>query len=46
MSPTHINVLEENYILFAEEAPPETGTYREVDRPGACEANRGRLLFY
>ena len=45
ISTTRINVLE-NYILFTEEAPPETQSCKEVDRPGACEANWGRLLFY
>lgn len=46
ISTPHINVLEENYILFTEEVPLETRTCREVDRPGGCEAKWGRLLFY
>lgn len=46
ISTTCINVLEENYILFTEEAPPETWSCREMDRPRAREANWGRLLFY
>lgn len=33
-------------FLLTEEVSPETRTRREVDRPGACEANQGRLLFY